>query len=624
MQANAAATTDVTRTRAKARDRSAARLSVIEAARRLAAKNGIEKLTLAAAAAEAGIARATVYGYFKNKDELLQAVVADDLTNLQEMKDGQAVVASDVIAEAAAVEDNAAVEAVTEAAVPPDAEEELVPVVETVEETPPASPLEVSTHEFRVEQKQELDNILARLTPNDPPESEGSAAAMARFDRRLRVVERTLADVQTHQQQTDKTTTVSADSLSETLRVLNQRLEESERRQREGFAELRASAREAARRLEVIEGKPLMVDMPAAVAAAPVPLTVEPVPVEAVEHVEASAPVIVDGPEMALVEDSGKPQHVDVVEAHDDEAPQPEEPKSNPTYLDAARRSARAAMETAAKPAKPRSWLYRVPRKYLVFTCAAMSVVVAAIGFLVVQRATAIAAMADTLPKHSIGKPVAAAPRRMAMATPLDQLSAMASSGNGKAQLIVGLKYLKGEAGIAKNPALAAQWIGRAAQRGEPMAQYWAGYVYQHGVGVSADPDEAMRWYEAAADQGNVKAMYNLGVGNAEGWTGAKDVPEAARWFARAARLGYVDAQFNLAVLYERGDGVPPSMMDAYKWYAVAAAQGDLESKHRLDAMATQMNADDLAAAQRSAMVFRPTPTVAEANTLPVLNSKRT
>jgi localization factor PodJL len=260
------------------------------------------------------------------------------------------------------------------------------------------------------------------------------------------------------------------------------------------------------------------------------------------------------------------------------------------------------------------------------FACAFMSMVVLVIGVLVVQRATALAASAGTITaaavRHTMQHAATAPKQQLAMVTPLDELSALAANGNGKAQLLIGLKYLKGEDG-PKKPEEAAQWIGRAAQRGEPMAQYWAGYIYQHGIGVSADQDEAMHWYEAAADQGNMKAMYNLGVGYAQGWAGARDVPEASRWFTRAARFGFVDAQFNLAVLYERGQGVPSSLSDAYKWYAVAARNGDTESKKRLAAIVTQLDADDLAAAQRSADTFRPTPTVPEANTLPVLDQKR-
>jgi TPR repeat protein len=309
------------------------------------------------------------------------------------------------------------------------------------------------------------------------------------------------------------------------------------------------------------------------------------------------------------------------------ETTEPESAKASVTYLAAARNSARLAAETSNPEKKSKSWLYRIPRKYLVFTCALMSVVTLTIGVLVVQRASALAANAETISPRIAGHTAvhrSIAPRRLAVVSPLDELSALAAAGNGKAQLIVGLKYLKGTDGIAINPVEAARWIARAAQRGEPMAQYWAGYIYQHGVGVSADPDAALRWYEAAADQGNTKAMYNLGVGYAQGWGGAKDAPEASRWFARAARLGYVDAQFNLAVLYERGLGVPPNLSDAYKWYAIAAKSGDAESKKRLVAITTQLNADDLEAAQRSVLMFQPTPAVVEANTLPTIDFKRT
>jgi TPR repeat protein/DNA-binding transcriptional regulator YbjK len=606
--------TDVNRTRARARDRSAARLSVLEAARKLAAKDGIENVTLAAVAVEAGFARATVYGYFKNKDELLQAVVAEDLSGLAEMVSGDPPIVE-------AVETRPAEEA-------PVAPVELV-AEQTVEEPAAESPPAIADvpANARAERQAKLETILSQLAPNDLPGSEGSAASLARFDRRLRVVERTIGDVQSHQQKTDKTTTLSADTVAETLRGLSLRFEESERRQRETFAELRASAREAARRLETLEAVKIAY-------ALPVPEPVVEAPVVKEAPVSEDAPVQDEMGADALeveteeMEAEAVEQMLEVQPAEFAEQPAPlAEAKPNTDWLNAARQSAMAAaapMQPEKATARPKSWLYRVPRKYLMFTCALLSVVVLFVGVLVVQRATAIAAMAEPMPrvaaKHATHL---AALQRMASVTPLDELSALASSGNGKAQLIVGLKYLKGDAGVAKNPVAAAQWIGRAAQRGEPMAEYWAGYVYQHGVGVSADPDEAIRWYEAAADQGNVKAMYNLGVGNAEGWTGAKDVPEAARWFARAARLGFVDAQFNLAVLYERGDGVPASMMDAYKWYAVAAANGDLDSKQRLEAMTTQMSADDIAAAQRSALMFKPTPQVTEANQVPSLGAKR-
>jgi localization factor PodJL len=92
------------------------------------------------------------------------------------------------------------------------------------------------------------------------------------------------------------------------------------------------------------------------------------------------------------------------------------------------------------------------------------------------------------------------------------------------------------------------------------------------------------------------------------------------RWFSRAAQLGYVDSQFNLAVLYERGDGVPQSLLDAYKWYAIAAAAGDAESKARTEALATQLSADDRAAAQHAASAFHAQALDVKANVAPLMS----
>ena len=73
-------------------------------------------------------------------------------------------------------------------------------------------------------------------------------------------------------------------------------------------------------------------------------------------------------------------------------------------------------------------------------------------------------------------------------------------------------------------------------------------------------------------------------------------------------------------MLYERGLGVPQSLLDAYKWYAIAAAEGDAESKSRIDALSTQLSADDRAAAQRSADQFKPQALDAAANVPPQLS----
>ena len=70
------------RSERRAQTRSAARASILESARRVAARDGARHLSLRSVAAEAGFAPAALYGYFGSKDELLLALAAEDLATL--------------------------------------------------------------------------------------------------------------------------------------------------------------------------------------------------------------------------------------------------------------------------------------------------------------------------------------------------------------------------------------------------------------------------------------------------------------------------------------------------------------------------------------------------------------
>jgi AcrR family transcriptional regulator len=68
--------------RARDASRAASRSAILAAARKVAARDGARDMSLRGVAAEAGFAPAALYGYFHNKDELLLALAADDLTVL--------------------------------------------------------------------------------------------------------------------------------------------------------------------------------------------------------------------------------------------------------------------------------------------------------------------------------------------------------------------------------------------------------------------------------------------------------------------------------------------------------------------------------------------------------------
>jgi AcrR family transcriptional regulator len=56
--------------------------SILDVARHVAERDGARNLSLRAVAGEAGFTPAALYGYFRNKDELLLALAADDLSGL--------------------------------------------------------------------------------------------------------------------------------------------------------------------------------------------------------------------------------------------------------------------------------------------------------------------------------------------------------------------------------------------------------------------------------------------------------------------------------------------------------------------------------------------------------------
>src|SRR4029079_12196821 len=62
--------------------RAQSRSAILDAARRVATRDGARDLSLRGVAAEAGVAPAALYGYFRNQDELLLALATDDLTAL--------------------------------------------------------------------------------------------------------------------------------------------------------------------------------------------------------------------------------------------------------------------------------------------------------------------------------------------------------------------------------------------------------------------------------------------------------------------------------------------------------------------------------------------------------------
>jgi len=590
-----------------------ARAAILGAARRVAAREGVVEMTLTSVAKEASVSAGNVYAFFTSKNDLLQAVVADDLAHLAKTmrRSLDSRTGSETVpvppANGSATESEHAPELTASA-----------PGQETARRFPAVQP--------------RREEVRPGLTEAPTPEANAATAeAIARLqeqvtklearpidhwlERRLREFERALEALQTHPREKTASDnsfeqdfqvlhdaiaaldTNHATAIRQTAQALGGRMDELERRLRQVLSDVEAQSVHMARRIAALENLafssrpemvPAPVELPPVVEAAPEPAT----------ELPASS------------------------ETTDDAAT--ENAERMPSYLAAARRSAQAAAAQASDEHAPKPTA-RKPKKLLVFAAlgslAVFAILLGGLGFLLRNASMnppPVAVAAKSAPMH-VAHTVPAKPRpRVAQKSAGANLIRLAEMGDPSAELLVGLEYLEGK-GVPKNEGAAVDWLSRAAAKGQPVAQYDLGALYADGRGVRADSVQAFQWFGAAALHGNRRAMHFLAIAYAEGIGTAKNLFEAARWFERSANLGAVNSQFNLAVLYERGMGVQQSLPTAYKWYAIAAAQGDHEAQARVTALASTLNTADLASAKGAAESFKPQPLDPAANLPPKL-----
>jgi localization factor PodJL len=149
-----------------------------------------------------------------------------------------------------------------------------------------------------------------------------------------------------------------------------------------------------------------------------------------------------------------------------------------------------------------------------------------------------------------------------------------AEAGDPKAQFALARAFANGDT-VAADREASLKWYRAAANQGLAIAQYVLGSLHERGIDVPTNQTIAIDWYASAARGGNRRSMHNLAVAYARGEHIPQDLEQAAYWFTEAANFGLSDAQYNLALLYERGLGVEKDTETAYKWYKIASESGD-------------------------------------------------
>jgi len=114
------------------------------------------------------------------------------------------------------------------------------------------------------------------------------------------------------------------------------------------------------------------------------------------------------------------------------------------------------------------------------------------------------------------------------------------------------------------------------------IAMLALGLKYGNGTGVQTDEKEALKWYTKAADYGNPEAQFKTGLYHLMGYGCSASDQIAFGWYTKAANQGNTSGCFGLAEMYESGWGVAISTDEAKKWYQKAAAQKDGDAQMAL------------------------------------------
>ncbi|MCZ4279649.1 SEL1-like repeat protein [Kiloniella laminariae] len=169
--------------------------------------------------------------------------------------------------------------------------------------------------------------------------------------------------------------------------------------------------------------------------------------------------------------------------------------------------------------------------------------------------------------------------------TPLQRLLRAAEGGDPEAQFIVSTRYFDGE-GVKRDTDKATYWLGKSAEQGYQPALDLIGLILSEQVNPYQDPpqptEESSRQssgFDAEQkskdhlDSATPKTPEDfLNVGRA--YYHDSDLVNAFVMIKIAAEDGHEDAQFLLSRMYQEGQGTPQDSSQAFFWIRKAAEQG--------------------------------------------------
>jgi len=186
----------------------------------------------------------------------------------------------------------------------------------------------------------------------------------------------------------------------------------------------------------------------------------------------------------------------------------------------------------------------------------------------------------------------------------VEAATSRAAAGDVEAQLRIGQWKLK-SATRPSDYLEAAGWLRKAAESGNPEAEYQLATVYQAGRGVQQDDTNAVFWFQKAAARQHTAALFNLGSMYEAGRGARMDSRAAAGYMRQAAELGDAYAQYNMARRSEEGHGVTRDLVESLMWYQLAEAGGIEGAKGGRRALESRLTSEERSRAGQGVREFR-------------------
>jgi hypothetical protein len=168
---------------------------------------------------------------------------------------------------------------------------------------------------------------------------------------------------------------------------------------------------------------------------------------------------------------------------------------------------------------------------------------------------------------------------------------------------------------LAQQAQTAQQWstltadelkaLQQKAEKGDAAAQSSQGSGDDSGRGVPQDRAQAAAWYRKAAEQGDPRAQFNLGLMYRYGPGYSPNLDRWVEAFGLAPGHASPKAQSSPAAKYNPGSGIPKDYIEAHKWMSLAAARATGDNQRRFadarDSLAKDMTPEQIAEAQKRA-----------------------